>query len=263
MQKSFERILPLLLGGAALIACGKNEMADLMQRPKEIIDLSHTLEPTIPHWPAENYMPLRLDTIATIERDGVFSMTYHIPEHYGTHVDAPNHFVAGQIPVDEILPQNLLGPMVVIDIVKAASEDPDYVLETADLTRWENIYGAIPDGALVFLNTGWGKRWDDPEAYRNMDESGVMHFPAYGQSAARFLVDQRHVKAIGIDNLSIDPGISKDFAVHKIVNGAGVYALENVANLDKAPARGAFAVVAPIKLKGGTGGQARIFAIVS
>jgi len=262
MLKLFRLKLSMLFAGLTLVACGKGDRGGWPEKPRQIIDLTHTLEAGDPHWPGENYMPLRMDTLATIERHGVLSLAYYIPEHYGTHVDAPNHFVAGQIPVDEILLENLFAPMMVIDVFETASTNPDYVLEREDVARWENAHGTIPDGAVVFLNTGWAKRWKDPEAYRNADQSGVMHFPAYAPSAAQFLVEQRHVKAVGIDNLSIDPGTSKDFAVHKIINGAGVYALENVANLDKVPVRNAFVAVAPIKLKGGSGGQARVFAIV-
>lgn len=262
MIQFFRMLLLLFFAVLTLIACGKSELARLLEKHTEIIDLSYPLQADNPHWPGEGYFTLRFDTLATIERHGVLSLAYHIPEHYGTHLDAPNHFVAGQIAVDEILPQNLFAPMVVIDIAEAASKNPDYQLEAEEIERWENIYGTIPDGAVVFLHTGWGRRWQNPEAYRNADRDSVMHFPGFGQSAARFLVEQRHIKAVGIDNLSIDCGISKDFAVHKIINGAGAYALENVANLDKAPVRNAFVMVAPIKIKGGSGGQARIFAIV-
>lgn len=263
MLRSLRTELALLVAALTLGACGKSELARVLEKRSEIIDLSYPLEASNPHWPGDNYFPLRLDTLATIERDGVLSLAYHIPEHYGTHVDAPNHFVAGQISVADIPVQNLFAPMVVIDIAEAASKNADYQLEADEIERWENIYGMIPEGAVVFLHTGWGRRWQNPEAYRNADSAGVMHFPAFGESAARFLVEQRRIKAVGIDDLSIDRGISKDYAVHKIVNGAGAYALENVANLDKVPTRGAFLVVAPIKIKNGSGGQARVFAIVS
>jgi kynurenine formamidase len=262
MTKLLWRFGLVALIAAAMTACGPSDLTKLLEKHAKIIDLSHPLTGDSPHWPGESYFGLRIDTLATIERDGVLSLAFHFPEHYGTHVDAPNHFAAGQIPVDKITPENLFAPMVVLDISETAAKNADYLLEKEDIVRWENIHGTIPDGAIVFINTGWARRWNDPEAYRNADKDGVMHFPAYGEAAARFLVHERRVKAIGIDNLSIDRGISTDFAVHKIVNGAGVYALENVANLDKAPPRNAYAVIAPIKIKGGTGGPARIFAIV-
>ena len=89
-----------------------------------------------------------------------------------------------------------------------------------------------------------------------------MHFPGFSEDAARFLVDKRRIKGIGIDNLSVDYGMSRNFPVHRIVNGAGKSALENVAHLDRLPATGAFLIIAPIKIEGGSGGQARLFAVL-
>jgi len=61
--------------------------------------------------------------------------------------------------------------------------------------------------------------------------------------------------------LSTDHGASEDFAVHHLVLGAGLYQLENLADLGALPEAGAFLVVAPIKLEGGSGGPVRVFAI--
>ena len=54
---------------------------------------------------------------------------------------------------------------------------------------------------------------------------------------------------MGIDTLSVDYGLSRDFAVHHLLAGAGRYGLENLAQLDKLPARGFYLVVAPIKIE--------------
>ena len=89
-----------------------------------------------------------------------------------------------------------------------------------------------------------------------------MHFPGFSPEAARFLVEERDIRGIGIDDFSVDPAAADGFPVHGIVNGAGKYHLENVADLERLPAVGAFLIVAPIKIEGGSGGQVRIFAIL-
>ena len=94
-----------------------------------------------------------------------------------------------------------------------------------------------------------------------MDAHGVMHCPGYGVEAVRLMI-RRKVSGIGTDTISVDHGASQDFAVHTLSHGAGLYHLENLANLDALPEAGAFLVVAPIKLAGGTGGPARVFAIL-
>jgi len=242
---------------------GAPTLDDLCSGKLRIVDLTWTLNEKNPYWPAENYEPFRLKTIATIEKDGVLSKAFYTPEHLGTHLDAPNHFERGQPAVHEIKPENLFAPGVVIDVTAQAGADPDYRLTPADVTHWEEANGRIPEGAVVFLYTGWGEFWTNYPRYKNQDTMGKMHFPGFSTEAAKLLIGERKAKAIGIDTLSIDYGLSKDFAVHHIVNGSGRYALENVARLDELPPRGFHVTVAPIKLGEGSGGPTRIFALLS
>jgi kynurenine formamidase len=177
---------------------------DLASGRLPIVDLTWTLDETNPYWPAENYEPFRLKTIATLEKDGVLSKAFYTPEHLGTHLDAPNHFEKNQPSVDDLRPIDLFGPGVVIDVGMRAEVDPDYRLSVADITGWEWTHGRIPDGAIVFLNTGWAQHWKNYARYKNQDASGRMHFPGYSEEAARWLVNQRKIRGIGIDTLSID-----------------------------------------------------------
>ena len=228
----------------------------------QVVDLGWPLNDTSPYWPAENYEPFRLTTIATLEKNGVLSKAFYCPEHLGTHLDAPNHFEKNQPAVDQINPANLFARGVRIDVSTQADADADYRLTTADIAEWEKKHGRIPDGALVLLFTGWSRHWHNYPRYKNQDPMGKLHFPGYSAEAATFLVAERKAKGLGIDTLSIDHGPSKDFVVHHIVNGAGRYGLENLANLDKLPAKGFYVVSAPIKIETGSGGPARVFAIL-
>jgi kynurenine formamidase len=113
--------------------------------------------------------------------------------------------------------------------------------------------------------TGWGKKWPDRTSYLGSQTPGdpsTLHFPGFSKEAAEFLVRERQVDGIGIDTPSIDFGPSRDFIVHQIINGANLYGLENVANLEKLPPKGAILLSLPIKIKGGTGGPVRIIAIL-
>jgi kynurenine formamidase len=79
--------------------------------------------------------------------------------------------------------------------------------------------------------------------------------------AVRVLLS-RGVSGIGCDTLSVDYGASADFEVHRLALGSGLYHLENLSDLSALPEIGAFLIVAPIKLEGGSGGPARVFAIL-
>ena len=237
-------------------------LAQLFSGELEVVDLTHALSGTTPYWPSPDGNPFRHDTIRAHE-DGSPSMAaYATPEHHGTHIDAPVHSAEGQPSVDRLTPDDLFGPAAVIDISAQSQVDPDYSVTLEDVEAWELTHGRIPSGAIVLLYTGWAEKYTDPVAYANLDEDGRLRFPGFSPEVGELLVNERDMRGIGIDNLSIDPGAGPGFPVHGIVNGSGKFHLENVANLGRIPAVGAYLIVAPIKIEGGSGGQVRIFAVL-
>src|SRR5262245_59055648 len=227
-----------------------------------VVDLGHALNSKNPYWPGPGYEPFKFEIFATIEKDHVLSGKFAMDEHTGTHLDAPNHFVAGQAAVDKIPLKQLFAPAVVIDVRPKVAANADYQLSPSDIQTFEQNHGRIPDNAVVFMYTGWDERWNDYDKYKNADGKKVLHFPGFSVEAARFLVDERNIAGIGIDTLSVDYGMSTDFGVHHVSHGKGKFHLENVANLATMPPAGGFVIVAPIKIENGTGGPARIFGLV-
>ncbi|HET8966815.1 MAG TPA: cyclase family protein [Candidatus Acidoferrum sp.] len=224
-----------------------------------VIDLSYAISDKMVPWPGDA-KAFEAKTNATVEKEGYFTRSFWMLEHYGTHMDAPAHFPPGTTTVDKIAQEKFFGPAVVLDVTKEAERDPDYQLNAKDIAAWEQKNGNIPTGAIVILRTGWSTRWPDAARYRNQDANGKMHFPGFSVEAARILL-RRKVNGLGCDTLSIDPGNSPDFPVHHLVLGAGIYQLENLADLSSLPEAGAFLIVAPIKLEGGSGGAVRVFAL--
>jgi kynurenine formamidase len=80
--------------------------------------------------------------------------------------------------------------------------------------------------------------------------------------AAKWLLQNRSIKAVGLDTPSIDYGQSTLFETHRILFEKNVPAFENVANLDKLPLKGVTVIALPMKIKGGSGGPLRMIAIV-
>lgn len=226
----------------------------------KVVDLTYAISDKLVPWPGDEFT-FEATPKATVKKDGYFTRTFSMLEHYGTHIDAPIHFPPGKRPVDQIPPEKLFGPAIVIDVRAEVEKDPDYQLTNARISAWEKEHGRIPQGAIVLLRTGWDARWPDVERYQNRDAKGVMHFPGYLPDAVARLI-LRKVSGLGIDTLSVDYGPSKTYQVHKLSHGAGLYHLENLANLGLLPEAGAFLVVAPIKLEGGSGGPVRVFAIL-
>ena len=229
----------------------------------KIIDLTHSLNDSSPFWPnEENKNPFTYSPIFAHPSGATALGSFSTVEHYGTHLDAPIHFKDSLASVDKILPEDLFAPLAVLDVSLKCSEDSDYRLTVEDIVDWEENNGRLPNGAVVLMYTGWSKKWNDHQAYRNQDNQNRMHFPGFSVEANQFLVNERNIKGIGIDNLSIDYSLSNSFEAHGVTNGAGKYHLENVANLHLLPEKGAYLIAAPIKIEGGSGGQVRIFAIL-
>jgi kynurenine formamidase len=225
-----------------------------------VLDLSYAINDKLVPWPGDaRFFEAKVN--ATIEKNGYFTRSFWMLEHYGTHLDAPAHFPPGKITVDQIPVKQLFGPAVVIDVRAESAKDADFQLTAARVEEWEKSHRRIPEGAIVLLRTGWASRWPDVQKYRNMDTKGVMHFPGFSVEAAKLMID-RKVSGLGCDTLSIDYGVSPDFAVHHLTLGAGLYHLENLSDLSGLPETGAYMVVAPIKLEGGSGGPARVFALL-
>jgi len=155
----------------------------------------------------------------------------------------------------------------VIDVSKMSLSDPDYLISKEDIENWEKINQRIPDNSILFLRTGYGEFWPDPEKYFGTSIQGAesiphLHFPGLSPEAAEWLVENRSIKAIGIDTPSIDFGQSKDYKTHQILYKKNISGLENVANLHLLPATGAWVIALPMKIGGGSGGPVRIAALL-
>jgi len=225
-----------------------------------VLDLAYAINDRLVPWPRDERW-FESEVNASVERDGYFTRSFWMLEHYGTHLDAPIHFPPGKTTVDQIPVTQLFGMAAVIDVRSEGASDADYQLPAARIDEWEKRNGPIPAGAIVLLRTGWASRWPDARSYRNQDAAGRMHFPGFSAAAVERLIE-RKVSGIGSDTISVDCGASEDFAVHHLALGAGLYHLENLSDLSELPEKGAFLVVAPIKLEGGSGGPVRVFALL-
>lgn len=231
-----------------------------------VIDLSYAFGPDTVYWPTGESFKLERESFGMTEGGYWYAAnSICMAEHGGTHMDAPIHFAEGRDSAEQVALSSCIGPAAVIDVRRQAAENPDYRVSVTDLLAWEQQNGRLPDGAIVVMLSGWGTRWGNKKAYLGSDTPGDvanLHFPAFSKEAAELLVGQRNIAAIAVDTASIDHGPSQDFIVHRIINGANKPAFENLANVDKLPASGATIIALPMKITGGSGGPARIIAVL-
>jgi kynurenine formamidase len=256
----------LLVMAVAATACSQVPVSSFPAG--DLVDLSHAYDANAIFWPTAE--PFRLDKVA----DGVTPAGYYYAsnnfftsEHGGTHLDAPVHFAQGKQSADQVPLDRLVAPAVVIDVTDAANKSADYQVTTSDFENWEKQNGAIPSSAIVLLRTGFSRHWPDAARYLGTSERGEqavpkLHFPGLHPDAAKWIVANRPIQAIGIDTACIDYGQSTLFESHRTLYAQNIPAFENLTSLDRLPVRGAFIVALPMKIKGGSGAPLRAIAIV-
>ena len=260
------RVVVLVVGLAACrSADGTETTADLARY--RLVDLTHPFDEQTLYWPTSP-SGFKLDRLAHGPSEGGWFYSagaISAPEHGGTHLDAPIHFAEGKQTTDQIPLDRLVAPAVVIDVTARASADRDYRLTRDDVLAFEREHGAIEPGTIVLLRTGWSRHWPNRLAYlgdSTRGDASRLHFPSYGEDAARLLIGERRVAALGADVASIDFGQSTDFIVHRVAAEQNVAGLENLTRLDELPARGALVVALPMNIKGGSGGPLRAIALL-
>ncbi len=226
-------------------------------RTGRLVDLTQPLGPRTPLWPGSR--PFRADVVARYEPDGFYARELAMPEHAGTHLDAPAHVDPDGARIHEIPLAALVRPAVVLDVRPWAAGDRSFVVEPRHVEAIEAREGPVPAGCAALVLTGWQDELDDPERY--VGPGGETSFPGIGADAAALLLE-RGVAGVGVDTLSVDPGASIDHPAHRTLLPAGIWQLEGLVHLDVLPSRGAWLVVAPLLLVDGSGSPARVLAIV-
>lgn len=242
-------------------------MSDLLSlyetlKSKKWVNLSHRIDENSPHFPA---LPaLEKKDLFTL-KDGFHVQQFSVVGQYGTHIDAPIHFVEGGRWLEEIDLKDLLLPLFVIDKSAAVAENPNYILTKQDILDFEAEHGQILPESFVAFRTDWFKRWPDQDAMRNLDENGVQQSPGWSREALEFLIHERQVKAVGHETFDTDAGIPA--AEHGLLNEyylleQDIYQVEVLANLNQVPATGSLISISFPNWNQATGSPVRALAIL-
>lgn len=224
------------------------------------IDLTHELSSDTPHW--NGWPDLEEKVMADLDSSLFSAHKYTTVGQYGTHVDSPSHMVKGGRSLDEIEIQEMVYPLCIIDKSDEVAKNVDYSLSVQDILDWEEIYGKVPEGSMVFFRSDWAKR--DPATMDNLDENGKRHFPGWSLDAVKFLVEERNVGSIGHETSDTEaPVLSEksDYEVEYYILSKDRIQIELVKNLDMLPPVGSVVFCTFPKVTCGTGFPSRCFAI--
>ena len=227
------------------------------------VDLTHTFDETIPCF--SEFERAKVSTLFNVADDGFYVQNWNIVTQYGTHIDAPIHFVEKTRYLHEIDLKELVLPLVVLDFSQEVAADADFILTRDHIKQWETEHGSIEPGTFVAFRSDWSKRWPDIEHFENKDAEGQLHLPGWGLDALQYLLEDRQVKSIGHETLdtdaSVDVAKNGDIVGERYVLGQDTFQLELLTNLDQLPTRGAIIYAISPKPNKAPGFPVRAFAI--
>lgn len=232
------------------------------------VELSHSLNNDSPYWAG---IPRGSVELAKTCWDWgnpdleCLIQTFKFPGQFGTHIDFPGHFAKGKDLSEKYDVNDLIFPLVVIDISKKAAENSDYAVTVEDIKEYETEYGDIPEGAFVALRTDWYKKWPDIDAVSGVDEDGVEHAPGWSLEALEYIYEVRKAAANGHETLDTDASPvaieHQDLICERYVLEHEKLQVELLKSLDEVSPVGAVIVVSYPRIEGATGLPARVWAI--
>ncbi len=187
----------------------------------------------------------------TFAEHGVQSSSFKMFAHFGTHVDAPRHFIVDGPTIDQVAPQRLMGRGAVFDL----SDFDGYRAIDSSVLGERNPGLARND--IAILRTDWtDRKWGATDFHSDA--------PFLAGDGARWLVDHE-VKAVVYDFpeeeiIREDGWDGKDAIVHHTLLGNDIYNIEYVVNLASISTPFVGIMAMPLPLVGLDGAPARVLA---
>ncbi|NDV21886.1 cyclase family protein [Desulfovibrio sp. JC022] len=208
------------------------------------IDLSHTIKNGMPVFPGTETPTI--EEVFSHEVHGFREHRLNIFSHVGTHIDAPDHMIAGGETLDSMDVNRFIGPGICIDCTHRNLSSPEINID--DLIPYE---AEISKCDFILLNTGWYNNWGEQKYFTR--------YPALNAEAARWLIDF-NLKGVGVDVISIDSAEISGFAVHNILLEQGTIIIENLNALHLLPDEGFIFSCLPLKFENADGSPVRAVA---
>jgi arylformamidase len=207
------------------------------------IDLSMPLSEDIPRW--------------TIQFESIYdtfahkSSTIRLPVHVGTHLDAPLHYIADGLSVDQFPLELATSEALIIDLTHVKANQ---CIELNDIAP------RFPENhpETIVLRTDWPRR-----AFRR--PGFWTDAPFICEEVAIWLADKQ-IKMIGYDfpqeeaikKIASGNCRAEDFVVHRAFLSRGIWQIEYLINLHQLASERAYLVVSPLPLVGLEGSPVRV-----
>lgn len=201
------------------------------------IDVTAPLHAGTPHWPDQP--DVKLERMVSMDDGAVCNVSMlHMSVHTGTHMDAPLHFVANGIGMDQMPLEATIGPCRVVEIQDKES------IKVKHLKPLK-----LRQGERLLIKTINSKRcWNDSKFYED--------FVYISQDAAAYMVE-RGIMTVGVDYLSVGGFFKDGIETHHHLLRACVWIIEGL-NLSKVKPGKYDLLCLPLKTLNCDGAPARV-----
>lgn len=214
----------------------------------KVIDLTHGISKDMPVY--EGTEKPFFAVPCTIEKDGFKETKFTIYSHTGTHMDAPNHMLAGAKTLDLFSVDHFCGSGIVLDFSNLKKGQ-------IDVTELKPFSFQLASKDFVLINTGWSSFWGNEQYFKG--------FPTLTPEAALWL-SWFNLKGIGVDTISVDPVIDNPlqevFKIHTIFLEQEILIIENLTNLHLLVEKDFSLYCLPLKLAEADGSPVRAVAVI-
>jgi arylformamidase len=172
-----------------------------------------------------------------------------MPDHSGTHIDAPIHFIPGGKDISQIPPDYLIGKAIKIDV---SSKDNDTPLSINLFKFCLKEQGIMIDKNDIVLIRCSSKKWSDEGFYK---------IKSLTPEVADYLIE-KEVRAVGVDLISVDCLEDRRRPVHLKLLKKEILIIEGLNNLEKIDKKHFQFMALPLPLVSASGSPTRAIAIV-
>jgi arylformamidase len=200
-------------------------------------DISVPIRDGMVHWPGDPECQIK--RVNRMEDGAVCNLTHiSMSAHTGTHMDAPRHFIAEGMTMEQVPLEAIIGRCRVFEL------DCEGQITADDLKKLK----LLPRQRVLFKTRNSTRSW----AKDTFDED----FVSISADAARYLVELG-IMTVGVDYLSIG-GFNKDgVETHQIMLGGGIWVIEGL-NLAEIKDGYYELICLPLKLEGADGAPCRV-----
>jgi kynurenine formamidase len=232
-----------------------------------VVDLSPTLYTNMQQWATHPDVAI-VPNARNFKQDNYFLQTLVMPEHSGSHVDAPAHVLPDRAneTIDTFAPTVLWGPAKKVDLSDKKWLPGDLVSVDYFRAKVDEQRINIEENDILLVEFGWDRYLVGVDVDHAKGRWWGGNMPGFSDALCRYIASLRP-RAVGTDTAACDIAavdgrvVTEEWGHRRDFLPNGILILEGIVNLAKMPTEFYF-IALPLKIRGGSGSPLRVIGLV-